>query len=60
MYKTQIKVINSKNQDTKYFWEPTICQYYINTFHMISHSILIKSQEVKIIFRILHTLEGET
>lgn len=60
MYKTQIKVINSKNGDTKYFWEPTICQYHINTFHMISHSILIKSQEVKIIFHILHTLEGET
>lgn len=39
MSKSQIKVINSKDGETKHFWVPTICQFYINVFHMVFHSI---------------------
>lgn len=40
MYKTKIKVRNSKDGESKPFLVSTICQYYVNTFHMALHSVL--------------------
>lgn len=60
MYKTQIKVINSKDGNTKHFWGPNICQCYINTFHMVPHSIIVVSHEMNINFHVLYTTGEKT
>lgn len=57
MSKSQTKAISSKDGETKHFWVPTICQFYIDAFHMVFHSIFTINMSWKL-FSTLDT-QGE-
>lgn len=60
MYRTQIKVINSKDGETNIFEHLLCARYYITAFHMASHSILTTSHEIENIFDIFHRVGDAT